>query len=145
MTYRARLFALLSILVVFTNGILAADNYFTCARLLRNEVHRKAHSIAVTTATFLDPALVAAVYARGDEAKPRALTQVKAALPAHSGCAVSFGPAHGKDLAHHRVVLVTQPRDRSEAAHVDNPVANDLFADVHTHHLAEDRVIGRAG
>jgi adenylate cyclase len=71
MTYRRQLFLTLLVLVFVSTGLFAAASYRVCDRLLRREVHRKVHSIAATTALFLDPALVGQVAVEGDDAKPQ--------------------------------------------------------------------------
>ncbi|HUN57045.1 MAG TPA: adenylate/guanylate cyclase domain-containing protein [Candidatus Binataceae bacterium] len=60
MTYRLKLFLLLSALVAITNGLLAYVNYQDCQRLLRTEIHRKVRAVASTTALLIDSDLVAA-------------------------------------------------------------------------------------
>jgi peptidoglycan/LPS O-acetylase OafA/YrhL len=69
MTYRRQLFLTLLALVFVGTRLFAAASYRVCDRLLRREVHRKVHSIAATTALFLDPALVKQIGAKGDDAK----------------------------------------------------------------------------
>lgn len=71
MTYRRQLFLLLLALVVVSTGLFAAASYRVCDDLLRHEVHRKVHSIAATTALFLDSAIVAQLEKPGDEATPQ--------------------------------------------------------------------------
>ncbi len=71
MTYRRQLFLLLLALVVVSTGLFAAASYRVCDRLLRHEVHRKVHSIAATTALFLDPTIVAQLGVPSDDIKPQ--------------------------------------------------------------------------
>ena len=71
MTYRRQLFVTLLALVIVSTGLFAAASYHVCDHLLRREVHRKVHSIAATTALFLDPVLVEQVAAKGDDGKPQ--------------------------------------------------------------------------
>jgi adenylate cyclase len=71
MTYRRQLFLTLLALVFVSTGLFGAASYRVCDRLLRREVHRKVHSIAATTALFIDPALVEQIAAKGDDAKPQ--------------------------------------------------------------------------
>jgi adenylate cyclase len=71
MTYRRQLFLLLLALVVVSTGLFAGASYRICDRLLRHEVHRKVHSIAATTAMFLNPAIVAQLGQPGDGATPQ--------------------------------------------------------------------------
>ncbi len=68
MTYRGQLFLVLLLLVIVSTGLFAAASYRVCTYLLQREVHRKAHSIAVTGALLLDPESVAQVAVRGGEA-----------------------------------------------------------------------------
>lgn len=68
-TYRTELLLVLLSLVLVSTGLFATASYRICNYLVRREVHRKAHSIASTTAVFLDPAAVATVARRGDEHK----------------------------------------------------------------------------
>ncbi len=70
MTYRLKLFIVLGLLVVISNGVIAVVNYRHCDRLLRAEIHRKARAIASTVATLIDPAMVAAVDSHGAETRP---------------------------------------------------------------------------
>jgi adenylate cyclase len=71
MGYRRQLLICLIFLVLVATGLFAAACYHTCDALLRHEVHRKVHSIASTAALMIDPATLAAITARGDEAKPQ--------------------------------------------------------------------------
>lgn len=71
MTYRAKLFLMLGMLVVASNGVIAAVTYRHCDRLLHIEVHRKARAIASTVAALLDPAAVAAISSRTSETSPQ--------------------------------------------------------------------------
>jgi adenylate cyclase len=70
MTYRVKLFILLIALVVIGNGILAAACYRRCKVLMQAEIHRKARSIAATTAALLNPIVVGAIRQRADESRP---------------------------------------------------------------------------
>ena len=70
MTYRIKLFILVIALVVISNSLLAWANYRQCDTLLQAEIHRKARSIAATTAALLDPATAAAIRQRSDESRP---------------------------------------------------------------------------
>jgi adenylate cyclase len=70
MTYRMKLFVVLGSLLVISNGVIAAANYRRCNALLHAEVHRKARAITSTIAALIDPAAVAAIDARGAEARP---------------------------------------------------------------------------
>lgn len=67
MTYRTKLFAMLLALVAATGGLLTWTNYVKSNGLLQQEVHRKARSIASTTATLLDPDVIKAIRGRSDE------------------------------------------------------------------------------
>jgi hypothetical protein len=64
MTYRIKLFILVIALVVISNSLLAWANYRQCDTLLQAEIHRKARSIAATTAALLDPATAGAIRQR---------------------------------------------------------------------------------
>jgi len=70
MTYRIKLFILVIALVVISNSLLAWANYRQCDTLLQAEIHRKARSIAATTAALLDPATAGAIRQRSDESRP---------------------------------------------------------------------------
>jgi adenylate cyclase len=70
MTYRMKLFVVLGSLVVISNGVITSANYRRCNRMLHSEVHRKARAIASTIAALVDSAAVAAIDARGAEARP---------------------------------------------------------------------------
>jgi adenylate cyclase len=67
MTYRAKLFTLLTCLVIVSNGLLAVVNYNSCRSALEMEIHRKSRSIAATAAALLDPQLVSMIRGRADE------------------------------------------------------------------------------
>src|ERR1700677_3750591 len=60
MTYRLKLFLLLSALVAATNGFLAYVNYQDCQNLLRTEIHRKVRAVASTSALLIGTDLVTA-------------------------------------------------------------------------------------
>jgi adenylate cyclase len=68
MTYRAKLFAMLLALVAGAGGLLTWANYAKSTGLLQQEVHRKARSIASTTAILLDPDVIRTIRDRSDEA-----------------------------------------------------------------------------
>jgi adenylate cyclase len=70
MTYRMKLFILLSALVVICNGILAWTNYRHCNAMLQAEIHRKARSIAATAAAMIDPATAGTIRQHTDESRP---------------------------------------------------------------------------
>jgi adenylate cyclase len=67
MSYRTKLLLMLITLVIASNGLLAAVNYRQCDSILKQEIHRKARSIASTTAALLDPEIVKKVHRRDDE------------------------------------------------------------------------------
>src|SRR5260370_39309297 len=69
MTYGPKLFAMLLALVAATGGLLTWANYVKSTGLLQEEVHRKARSIASTTATLLDPDVIKAIRGRSDETR----------------------------------------------------------------------------
>src|SRR5260370_13533795 len=69
MTYGPKLFAMLLALVAATGGLLTWANYVKSTGLLQEEVHRKARSIASTTATLLDPDVIKAILGRSDETR----------------------------------------------------------------------------
>jgi adenylate cyclase len=70
MRYRMKLFILVIALVVISNSLLAWTSYRQCDTLLQAEIHRKARSIAATTAALLDPATASAIRQRSDESRP---------------------------------------------------------------------------
>jgi adenylate cyclase len=70
MTYRMKLFILVITLIVISNSLLAWANYRQCDAMLQAEIHRKARSIAATTAALLDPATVGVIRQRSDESRP---------------------------------------------------------------------------
>src|SRR5580704_16861505 len=69
-TYRIKLFILVIALLVISNSLLVWANYRQCETLLQAEIHRKARSIAATTAALLDPATAGAIRQRSDESRP---------------------------------------------------------------------------
>jgi adenylate cyclase len=70
-TYRTLLLLVLSVLALVITGVSAALTDSLSNHLLRREVHRKVHSVAVTAALLLDPMSVAQVAVRADEDKPQ--------------------------------------------------------------------------
>jgi len=106
MTYRMKLFVVLGSLVVISNGVIAAANYRRCNALLHAEVHRKARAIAGTIAVLVDPAAVAAIDARGAEARPeyaRLLATVRAVRDAN----------HREDVWVDRIFTLVGARENS--------------------------------
>ena len=81
MTYRTKLFAMLLALVAATGGLLTWANYVKGNGLLQQEVHRKARSIASTTATLLDPDVIKTIRGRSHETRAE-YTQLRALLRA---------------------------------------------------------------
>src|SRR5713226_2287407 len=81
MTYRTKLFAMLLALVAVTGGLLTWANYVKSTGLLQEDVHRKARSIASTTAALLDPDAIKALRGRSDETRAE-YAQLRAQLRA---------------------------------------------------------------
>jgi len=81
MTYRTKLFGMLLALVAAVGGLLTWTNYVKSKGLLQQEVHRKARSIASTTATLLDPDVIKAIRGRSDETRAE-YAQLRAQLRA---------------------------------------------------------------
>src|SRR5260370_23850903 len=81
MSYRTKLFGMLLALVAATGGLLTWTNYVKSKGLLQQEVHRKARSIASTTATLLDPDVIKAIRGRSDETRAE-YAQLRAQLRA---------------------------------------------------------------
>jgi adenylate cyclase len=67
MTYRTKLFVLLTGLVVVSNGMLGGANYLECKSTLEMEIHRKSSAIAASMAALLDPEAVKTIRHRSDE------------------------------------------------------------------------------
>ena len=70
MTYRTKVFALLLLLVVVANGLLAYADYNDSDRLLRQEIHYKVRSIAYSTAAVMDPGAITSIRTPADQNSP---------------------------------------------------------------------------
>ncbi|HKV54387.1 MAG TPA: adenylate/guanylate cyclase domain-containing protein [Candidatus Binataceae bacterium] len=73
MSFRVKLLLLLIGLVMATGALLSAAYYRRCHAMIETEIHRKARSIASTTAALLDPEVVRAASRREDEHQPEYL------------------------------------------------------------------------